>query len=564
MNPWSSRLRAFRVVATCTALTVVTSAQDQRFEFPESPIDSARLAAHVKELASDAFEGRAPATSGETKTLNYITSRLAAAGVKPGGDPDGQGGRRWTQDVPLAQSDIQGVVTASITSGDGVRSLRQVQDVALRATFLAADHVSIKSAPLVFVGYGIKAPERGWDDFKGVDVHGKICLVLVNDPDFEADLDGTFDGKAMTYYGRWTYKFEEAARRGALGMLVVHESAPAAYGWDTVKNSNTNTMFDIVRRNPGDVHPLLEGWVQRDIAVDLFRRVGLDFEAEKKKAQTPLFRPVPLANATFSVEYSVKHARVVSKNVFGLLEGTTHPDETVIYAAHWDHLGIGEPDATGDRIYNGARDNALGVAALLELARVFAAAPRQDRSVVFLSPTAEEKGLLGSEYYAQHPLYPIATTAGVYNMDGGSEAPAWDVAVAGDGKISLQDDLVSGARLQGRRFSSDPRPEAGSFFRSDHFSFAKIGVPAISFRAGQDRIVGGIAAGKAAADEYIAKRYHQPSDEWSPDWDLRGEVIDIGLLYTVGRDLANSRRWPEWQRGSEFKATRDTTAASRK
>ena len=484
--------------------------------------------------------------------------------MQPGGDPDGYGARRWTQDVPLAQSDIQGPVTASITSGDGTRSLRQVEDVALRATFLATNHVSIKSAPLVFVGYGITAPERQWDDFKGVDLRGKIGLVLVNDPDFEADLGGRFDGKAMTYYGRWTYKFEEAARRGALGMLVVHESTPAAYGWETVKNSNTSTMFDIVRENPTDVHPLLEGWVQHDIVVDLFRRVGLDFEAEKKKAQAASFRPVPLGNATLSVEYSVKHAQVVSKNVVGRLEGTTHPDETVIYTAHWDHLGIAEPDATGDRIYNGARDKTLGMAALLELARVYAAAPRSGRSVVFLSVTAEEKGLLGSEYYAHHPLYPIAKTAAVYNMDGGSAGLSWDVAVAGDGKISLQDDLAAGARRQGRRLSPDARPEAGSFFRSDHFSFAKVGVPAISFRAGEDWIDGGITAGKAWRDEYIAKRYHQPSDEWSPDWDLRGEVIDIGLLYDLGRDLANSRKWPEWQQGSEFKAIRDTTASSRR
>jgi Zn-dependent M28 family amino/carboxypeptidase len=552
-----------RLLMMCMALTAVAAAQTKPFNYPESPIDPARLAGHVRTLASDAFEGRAPASAGETKTIDYITKQLSAAGVKPGGDPDNQG-RRWTEDVPLAQSDIQGAVTASFRFGDAARSLRQGEDVAIRSTFLPTNHVAIDRAPLVFVGYGVAAPERGWDDFKGVDLRGKIGVVLINDPDFEADLGGKFDGKAMTYYGRWTYKYEEAARRGALGMLVVHETAPASYGWDTVKNSNTATMFDIVRSNPAETGLMMEGWMQREVAVDLFRRVGLDFEAEKKKAQSASFKPVPLGNATLSADYSVKQVRVVSKNVVGRLEGTSHPAETIIYTAHWDHLGIGLPDANGDRIYNGARDNALGVAAVLELARVYAAAPRTARSVVFLFVTAEEKGLLGSEYYAQHPLYPLSTTAAVYNTDGGSAAPSWDVAVAGDGKISLQDDLAAGAARQGRHLSPDPRPEAGSFFRSDHFSFAKVGVPAISFRAGLDRVEGGVAAGKAAADEHNARHYHQPSDEWSESWDLRGEVIDLGLLFTIGREMANSRTWPAWKQGSEFKAIRDKSSSARR
>lgn len=552
------------LIAGCFALTVAASGQERNALSVDSPIQVARLAEHVKVLASDAFEGRAPATPAERKTLDYLIAQLKTAGVKAGGEPDGRGGRLWTQDVPLAQSEIQGVVRASVTSSSFVLPLQQVQDIAIRATHHQTDHVSIVAAPLVFVGYGVKAPERNWDDFKGVDLHGKIGVVLVNDPDFEADLGGRFGGKAMTYYGRWTYKFEEAAREGALGMLVIHETAPAAYGWDTVKNSNTSTMFDIVRSRPSDAHPLLEGWIQRTIAVDLFRRAGLDFEAEKKRAQSPSFKPVPLANTTISVDYAVKHARVVTKNVLGLLEGTTHPSETVIYSAHWDHLGIGEPDATGDRIFNGAFDNALGVAALLELARVYGAAPRPERSVVFLSVTAEEKGLLGSEYYAQHPLYPLATTAAVYNMDGGSAAPAWDVAVAGDGNVSLQDDLAAGATGQGRHLSPDARPEAGLFFRSDHFSFAKVGVPAISFRAGEEWVEGGIAAGRKWRDENTARRYHQPADEWRSDWDLRGEASDIGLLYTLGRNLTNSRNWPTWGRGSEFKAIREATNALRK
>jgi Zn-dependent M28 family amino/carboxypeptidase len=529
------------------------------------PIDPERMTAHVKVLASDEFEGRGPATAGEKKTVDYIVSQFKALGVQPGGTPDGRGGRAWTQDVPLAQAEASGPVTASFAVGAAVTPLRQGEDIAIRATQLPTPRVEVKNAPVVFVGYGVSAPERKWDDFKGVDLRGAIALVLVNDPDFEADLRGRFDGKAMTYYGRWTYKFEEAARRGALGMLVIHETDPASYGWATVKNSNTIAMIDIVRPDPAAVHPPVEGWVQRAVTVDLFKAAGLDFEAEKKKAQRDDFRPVALKGASFSLDYAVTQTRIVSTNVAGRLEGTRRPDETVIYTAHWDHLGVGAPDERGDRIYNGARDNALGIASLLEIARVWAAEPRTERSVVFLALTAEEKGLLGSEYYVQQPLYPLEKTVAVYNMDGGS---TWgrsnDVAIAGEGKISLQRDLVMAARRQGREFSPDPRPEAGSFFRSDHFPFAKAGVPAISFRNGLNLEKGGLAAGRAASDAYNDKRYHQPSDEWSPDWDLTGAAMDVGLLSTMGREMANSRRWPEWEQGSEFKAVRDKSAAARR
>jgi Zn-dependent M28 family amino/carboxypeptidase len=555
---------------SCTTAVFVSllPAIPSRAQLPSTSatsIDAARVTAHVKTLASDEFEGRAPGTPGEKKTVDYIIRQFTAAGVKPGGDPDGANGVRWTQDVPLAQSEIASPVAVTFRTGGQPRSLRQGEDIAIRATSLPVSDVSIRNAPLVFVGYGVKAPERQWDDFKGIDLHGKVGIVLVNDPDFEADLGGRFDGKAMTYYGRWTYKFEEAARQGALGMLVVHETEPASYGWATVKNSNLAATIDIGRDRPADVHPLLEGWLQRGVTVELFRAAGLDFEAEKKKAQSPAFRPVPLGNASISVSYKANHSRIMSKNVVAIVKGSRHPEETIIYTAHWDHLGIGEPDARGDRIYNGAHDNALGVAGLLELARVYAAQPPPERSVVFLALTAEEKGLLGSEYYANHPLYPLALTAAVYNMDGGSNVgPSRDVTVAGDGKITLQKDLETAAERQGRYLSPDPRPEAGSFFRSDHFSFAKAGVPAISFRPGQDLVEGGTAAGKAAAADENSRRYHQPADEWSASWDLRGMVMDAGLLYTIGRELANSRRWPQWLEGSEFKAIRDTTQNARK
>jgi Zn-dependent M28 family amino/carboxypeptidase len=457
-------------------VSVALAAAQTPVKLPQTPIDTNKLTEHVKVVASDAFEGRAPATPAERKTVDYISKQLGAHGVQPGGDSDGRGGRRWTQDVTLLQSNAS-AMTASVRVAGATVPLKQGEQIAVRSTQLPTRHVSLKNAPLVFLGYGVSAPERKWDDFKGIDLRNKIAVVLVNDPDFEANLNGRFGGKAMTYYGRWTYKFEEGARRGAAGVLVVHETAPASYGWDTVRNSNTATIMDVVRDRPADTHPPLEGWIHRDTAVDLFKRAGLNFEAEKKKAQSDTFKPVPLGNATLSLEYEVKQERVVSKNIAGILPGKTRPQETVIYSAHWDHLGTGQPDARGDRIYNGARDNGVGIASVLELARVFAKAPRTERSIVFLFVTAEEQGLLGSEYYAGHPLYPLETTAGIFNIDAlGVRGPARDIGVSGEGKIGLEDDLGAGAKAQGRRLSPDPQPEAGSFFRSDHFSFAKLGL----------------------------------------------------------------------------------------
>ncbi len=551
-------VRRSRLCASAAAVAAALAQSPSLFQ-PE------RISAHVKVLASDEFQGRAPSTEGEQKTIDYITKQLASFGVQPGGDPDADGQRRWTQGVPLARSELTGPLTATLKIGGESRSLQQAEDIAIRATMLPVSNIAVSNAPLVFVGYGIKAPERHWDDYKGIDLHGKIAIVLVNDPDFEADLGSRFDGKSMTYYGRWTYKYEEAARQGALGMLIVHETAPASYGWATVKNSNTQPIFDIRREHPADTHLLLEAWIQRPVAIDLFRAAGLDFDAEKKKAQSESFRPVRLRDATLSATYNVRHAEIVSHNIVGVLPGTKYPQETVIYCAHWDHLGVGLPDAKGDRIYNGARDNALGVAGQLEIARIFATQPRTERSVVFLFVTAEEKGLLGSEYYGQHPLYPLALTAAVYNDDGGSTVgPAHDVSIRGDAKLTLQADVANAAKAQARYFSPDPAPERGSFYRSDHFSFAKVGVPAISFSGGEDLLDGGKAEGAAARERYNSERYHQPADEYSETWNLRGEALDLELLYNLGRNMANSRIWPEWLPGSEFKPIRDATSTRRK
>ena len=534
---------------------------------PTTPINPSRLSEHVRVLSSDAFEGRGPATPGEVKTIKYIEGQFHALGLTPGGDPLPAGKRGWTQNAPLRRFEVSSEPKIAFNGSDGARALQHREDVVVH-TLLPVKTVQIDKAPLVFVGYGVKAPERGWDDFKGVDLKGKIAVVLINDPDFETPPDhpttGKFGGKAMTYYGRWTYKYEEAARQGALGMLIVHETAGASYGWATVKNSNSAPQFDVVRPAPRKAHPLLEGWLQRDQAVDLFRRAGLDFDAEKAKAQRADFHPVALSGQTFSASYQVNAKTIVTHNIVALLPGRAHPDEYVFYSAHWDHLGVGLPDAKGDRIYNGAVDNAGGIASLLELARVYVTAPRTDRTVGFIAFTAEEKGLLGSEYYASHPLYPLAKTVAVFNRDGlSTSGPARDISTSGDGKVSLQDDIIAAAKAEGRRFSPDPVPEAGHFFRSDHFPMAKRGVPAVSVNGGIDLFVGGETAGRAAEVNYVKNRYHQPADEWRADWDLRGQAIDDGLIYTLGRDLANSRRWPEWQEGSEFRSVRDATASQR-
>ena len=527
-------------------------------------LDPARITEDIKTLSSDAFEGRGPATAGETKTVAYLTAQMKAAGLEPAGDKQADGSRAWTQDVPLARFTTKGPVKVGVKLNGTAKAWTQGQEIAIRAAQTGVSHLAVADAPVVFVGYGVKAPERNWDDFKGVNLKGKVALVLVNDPDFETG-KGDFGGKAMTYYGRWTYKYEEAARQGAIGFIVIHETAPAAYGWNTVKNSNTNEIFDVIRKDPSQAHAPLEAWVQRDAAVEMLKAAGLDFEALKKQAQTRAFKPVELKGVTFSADYDVDAQKVVSHNVAGQVTGARHPDERIIYTAHWDHLGVGLPDARGDRIYNGAVDNGTGTALLLELGRAYGKGPKPERTVMFLAVTAEEKGLLGSEYYADNPLYPLATTVANLNMDGLRPAGlAHDFTTSGDAPQTLQDDLAAVGKAHDRYYAPDPRPEAGSFYRSDHFSFAKRGVPAISFGAGQDLFQGGKAAGKAWGEAYTRDKYHQPADEYDGTWNPEGMIADGTLLYDLGWKLANSRAWPEWKPAAEFKAERDKTKAERK
>lgn len=524
--------------------------------------DGQRMSADVRTISSDAFEGRGVATRAEVKTIDYLVGQFRSAGLEPGGDLVGTK-RSWTQAVPLLRSEFVADPVIQLNLSGAVMPLVQREQIALRAPMDGSKTISLAKVPLVFVGYGVAAPERGWDDYKGVDVRGKILVMLINDPDFDGPAEADFGGKAMTYYGRWTYKYEEAARRGAAGVMIIHETAPASYGWNTVKNSNTNAMFDIVRANPRSIHTPFESWIQRDVAARIFSAAGLDFDRAKMEAKRKSFRPIDL-HATVDAKATADTSVITSHNVAAILPGKTHPDETLIYSAHWDHLGIGQPDAKGDKIYNGAVDNGTGIAQLLEQARAFAAEPRTERSILFLAVTAEEKGLLGSEYYGTHPLYPLATTVGMLNTDSmGVHGPARDFSISGSAKLGLLDDLIAEGVREGRHFTPDAHPEAGHFFRSDHFSMAKVGVPAISFESGLDLINGGTARGEALAKDYVTRMYHQPADEWQPDWDFTGMVADATLLHAVGIKLANSREWPNWSKDSEFRAARDKTAALR-
>jgi Zn-dependent M28 family amino/carboxypeptidase len=540
-------------------------------DIPPAPVaapafDAARLSDHIRILGSDEFEGRAPNSPGETKTVAYLVDQFAKAGLEPGGVMV-NGRRSWTQPVPLLKSEFSATPHIALTLDGNSTNLSQGEEIAVRAPTNGDRRIALDKAPLVFAGYGVKAPERGWDDFKGMNLKGKVILVLVNDPDFEArgePNEGDFGGKAMTYYGRWTYKYEEGARQGAAGVLVIHETAPAAYGWATVKNSNTNTMFDIVRADPKAEHPPLEGWIQRDLAARIAADSGLDFEALKAAARKKDFRPVAL-KAKLDLHGDARTEVITSQNVVGLLPGTSHPDETIIYTAHWDHLGVGLPDANGDRIYNGAIDNGTGLAQLIEQGRAFASEPRTQRSIVFMAVTAEEKGLLGSEYYAANPIYPAGKTVGMLNTDVMSViGAARDFSIRGSARLGLLDDLIEEGTRLGRRYTPDAHPETGGFYRSDHFTMAKAGIPAISLTPGQDLLNGGVARAEEFGRTYTAKYYHQPDDEWSPTWDYSGLAADATLLHALGVRLANSREWPNWSSDSEFRAARDRTAAERR
>ena len=529
------------------------------------PISAQRLSDITRELASEPYAGRAPGGPGEQKSVDYIVSQFKALGLTPAGD-NGD----WTQTVPLWKFQTVPGGTYTLDVNGKTTTLHEQVDLRIE-TQRPVDRVAIRAAPVVFVGYGVTAPERDWDDFKGVDVRGKLLLVLINDPDFEAlptdPVAGKFGGRAATFYGRWVYKYEEAVRRGALGMLIIHETAGAAYGWNTVIAAN-NESIDVVRKNPAKDKLLLQGWIQRDRATALFREAGLDFEAEKARARTAAFRPVTLNGTRFSADYRNTVTRLQSQNVLAALPGAKRPDETILYAAHWDAFGIGPPDASGATIRPGAVDDAVGVAGVIETARAFRAGPQPDRTILFAAWTAEERGLLGSEYYAQRNEPALTKMVANYTFDILQTAgPARDLVLVGAGQNELEAGIAAAAARQSRTITPDPRPERALFYRADHFSVAKRGVPTVllmGLGGGADLINGGRAAGEAWVEAYTAQCYHQTCDRWSPTQNYQGAANDVTLAFEAGRELANSTRWPDWNAGSEFKPVRAKSAAARK
>ncbi len=520
-------------------------------------IDTTRVLADITRLSSDNFMGRAPGSEGERLTVDYLTAQFKAAGLEPG-NPDGT----YVQNVPLVG--LRPIVTSAFTIRQGSRTvpLRVPGDV-VPFSRRVMDEVTLTNSEMVFVGYGIQAPEFQWDDFKGVDVKGKTVLVLVNDPPVPANdaagLDpAVFGGKAMTYYGRWTYKFEKAAEMGAAAVLVIHETEPAGYPFSVAQGMG-GERFNLVTPDRNMSRAAIEGWISREATTALFKSAGLDFNALKATAATRDFTPVSL-KATASVTLKQERRTLDSNNVIAKLPGSDPilKDESVIYTAHWDHLGIGAP-RDGDAIYNGAMDNASGTATVLELARAFKKLdPAPKRTIVFLAVTAEEQGLLGSEYYARFPLYPLDRTLANINVDGMN---MWgrtsDLTVVGFGASDLDDYLAAAAKEQNRTLIPDPESEKGFYYRSDHFNFAKVGVPALYTDDGTTFIDKPDGYGRQKRDEFTRRDYHAPSDEVKPDWDLAGLAEDATLLLAVGYRVAMAVTYPEWKPGNEFKAIRD-------
>ncbi len=511
----------------------------------------------VKELSLDSYEGRAPGSAGEEKTVSYLIGKFKAAGLEPGNGTD------WTQDVPLVEILAKNVSALSVADKSGKAMSFAYGSEFVIGSYRETPKTEVKASEMVFVGHGIVAPEKGWNDYAGVDVKGKTVVVMVNDPDFDTTgLDGPFGGKAMTYYGRWTYKYEEAAKQGAAAVLIIHDDAPAAYGWNVVNSSWTGPQFLAQSKDGGKSQTLANGWIQKSVAKKIFAAAGQDLDKQMAAAKAKGFKAVPLG-LTASVNFDNEISRKNSKNVVGILKGAKRPDEYVLYTAHWDHLGICTP-VDGDDICNGAIDNATGTAALIALAEGFKKAGAPDRSVVFLAVTAEESGLLGSKYYAENPVFPLGKTVGGVNMDAFSMAgPAKNLTVIGKGKSQLDIYLDAAAKAEGRTPENEPTPEKGFYYRSDHFSFAKLGVPMVYFEGGDDLVTGGKEAAKKIADEYEKNAYHSPKDEFKEDWDWSGVMADLRLYYRVGRMLAMTDAWPNWNEGDEFRAIRDKSRAEK-
>ncbi|TPG09985.1 M28 family metallopeptidase [Sphingomonas oligophenolica] len=543
-----------RFMLSLLFVTTTASAQTD----PVISVDT--LKSVTKELSSDAYEGRAPTTPAEDKTVAYIVERFKAAGLKPG-NPHGDKGASWFQDVPMVEITGEHVAPLSFAGGKTPISLAYRTDM-VAGTYRVVPRIELKDSPVVFVGYGINAPEKGWNDYAGIDVKGKTVVILVNDPDWQTTaLTGPFEGRAMTYYGRWTYKYEEAARQGAAAAIIVHDTEPAAYPWAVVQSSWTGPQLELDEAGDHKDQSQVIGWIQRPAAEKLFASAGQDFAALSAAAKTKGFKAVPL-DVKMSTSFDNRIKRQMSKNVIGVLPGTKAPQDYVMYTAHWDHLGRCDP-VDGDDICNGALDNASGVAGLVALAEAQAKAGPAKRSIAFMAVTAEESGLLGSRYYAEHPIYPLARTVGGVNMDvlnvGGR---AKDFVLTGAGKSEIEDLVKSFVLAEERTIGMEEHPEAGGYYRSDHFSFAKLGVPMLDGGSGSDLVKGGTVAGEAARADYVAHRYHKPQDEYDPNWDWSGAVADLNIYYGLGRKLADDTTlWPNWYKTAEFRNLRDKSRA---
>lgn len=519
-------------------------------EVPE--ISEAMMKEITKTLSSDEFAGRAPGTIGEEKTLALLVDKFKAAGLEPGN------GDSWFQDVPLVEINAVNQSNLDIKTDNGdIISLTPGSDF-VAVTYQEQEKIEINDSEMVFVGYGINAPEREWNDYEGLDVKGKTVVILVNDPDFGTEsLEGDFGGRAMTYYGRWTYKYEEAARQGAAAAIIIHDEAPASYNWGVVESSWSGPQFYAQTENKGADQTQANGWIQKEKAREIFTASGQDMDELMASAKVRGFKAVPL-NTKASLNFSNEFDSLQSKNVIGILKGAKRPDEYILHTAHWDHLGICKPAPDGDNICNGAVDNATGTAALAALAEAHSKAGAPDRSLIFLAVTAEESGLIGSKYYAENPIYPLSQTVGGINMDAFSMAgPANNLTVVGKGKSQLDIYLDAAAALENRTAEAEPTPEKGFYYRSDHFSFAKLGVPMTYFKGGEDLVNGGREAGAAASQDYATNRYHGPKDEYDENWDWSGVMSDLRLYYRMGRMLAMSEDWPNWNEGDEFKEARD-------
>ena len=532
------------VLVGCVATTSddsspVNSSQDISASYDS--INTAQLIEHVKVLSSDEFGGRAPSSEGEKLTLAYLTEQFKALGFQPGN------GDSFLQEVPLVS--IEASTDMSLVIGG--KSYQQGTDMVMGSARIS-ELEQLKNSELVFVGYGINAPEYNWNDYKDLDVKGKTVVILVNDPGFATQDPELFTGNAMTYYGRWTYKYEEASRQVAEGAIIIHETAPASYGWSVVKNSWTGPQFSFQREDLNKGRVAVEGWINSDVATELFAKAGLDFAEMKELAAQGSFNvDMGDLDASITVKNTIKNS--ISYNFIATLPGTIKADEHILYSAHWDHLGT-DLTKEGDQIYTGARDNATGTAALIEVAEAFAKLPNPlDRSVTFLAVTAEEQGLLGSKFYAANPIIPAAKTVANINMDAlNVNGRSADVAVYGLGQSELDNFLTKAAAKQNRVISGDPRPAAGIYYRSDHFAFANVGIPALYAKGGAVPADQATADLRAKLDPILAKCYHGLCDQYSDDWDLTGAVEDMQLFFEIGVELSEANVWPQWSKTSEF------------